>query len=172
MTMKMFIDENRGEIDAAIRGAMDNPNANLDDDEREMWINNDEGLYSWAYSYVDEEEEAVAEHFKSIFGNSPNMMTPNVLEYGWIKKGEKAYELSEGYDMNNDSIYGVTVITINPLKRSDDGMLLHDVITAREYIEDLIQSLILLVMNANTPANSQNQGQRTPLPESGSRASS
>ena len=48
MTMQMFIDENRGELDRLIRNAIGNPNADIDDDERELWINNDEGLYSWA----------------------------------------------------------------------------------------------------------------------------
>lgn len=41
-----FIRENESAIDAAIRTVV--PGAELDDDEREMWIANDEGLYSWA----------------------------------------------------------------------------------------------------------------------------
>lgn len=47
-TMKEFIEENRGELDAAIRTATGQPNADIDDDERENWILNDEGLYNWA----------------------------------------------------------------------------------------------------------------------------
>lgn len=45
-TMTEFIRENEADIDAAIRNVW--PEAQLDDDEREMWINNDEGLYTWA----------------------------------------------------------------------------------------------------------------------------
>ena len=46
--MQRFIADNRGELDACIRRATSNPNADIDDDERELWINNDEGLYLWA----------------------------------------------------------------------------------------------------------------------------
>ena len=45
-TMTEFIRENEADIDAAIRNVW--PEAQLDDDEREMWIVNDEGLYTWA----------------------------------------------------------------------------------------------------------------------------
>ena len=42
-----FINENRETIDAAILTAC--PNCTIDDDdEREKWILNDEGLYNWA----------------------------------------------------------------------------------------------------------------------------
>jgi hypothetical protein len=47
MTLQEFIDENRGELDACIRNVC-GPNHDIDDEEREMWINNDEGLYNWA----------------------------------------------------------------------------------------------------------------------------
>ena len=50
MTLATFIEENRGELDRLIRTCLDRPNFPLDDDEREMWINNDEGLYMWAQS--------------------------------------------------------------------------------------------------------------------------
>lgn len=51
MTNKMreFIKNNRAEIDRAIKRAC--PNCpRLNDDERENWILNDEGLYNWARS--------------------------------------------------------------------------------------------------------------------------
>ena len=41
-----FIKENRKEIDEAIRRVV--PNAKIDDEERRLWILNDEGLYDWA----------------------------------------------------------------------------------------------------------------------------
>lgn len=47
--MQRFIDENRGTLDYHIRGALCQPNLELDDDERENWILNDESLYNWAF---------------------------------------------------------------------------------------------------------------------------
>lgn len=49
MTIQEFIEQNRGEIDEIIRSHI-NPNVILDDDDREDWISNDEGLYEWALS--------------------------------------------------------------------------------------------------------------------------
>lgn len=60
MTLREFIDEHRGELDKCIRNAVGDQNFDIDDDEREMWIANDEGLYEWARSEgvdMDEEEE-------------------------------------------------------------------------------------------------------------------
>ena len=48
MTLKTFIRENRKEIDAAIKRVCDN--CRLNDNERRLWILNDEGLYRWARS--------------------------------------------------------------------------------------------------------------------------
>jgi hypothetical protein len=48
MTMRNFIKENRGELDAYIK--LECPNCRKNDDEREMWIRNDEYLYNWARS--------------------------------------------------------------------------------------------------------------------------
>jgi len=48
MTLKDFIKENREEIDAAIKRVCDN--VRLTDEERRLWILNDEGLYRWARS--------------------------------------------------------------------------------------------------------------------------
>ena len=51
MTLKQFLKENRAELDACIARALGedkNPRAN--DDERRLWVLNDEGLYRWARS--------------------------------------------------------------------------------------------------------------------------
>ena len=60
MTLRQFIRDNRAEIDDAINGALfrhdgnggrgtiPNPPPRRNDGEREQWIANDEGLYSWA----------------------------------------------------------------------------------------------------------------------------
>lgn len=58
-TLEEFIDENRGELDSCIRNVL-GPNHDLDDDDREQWIMNDEGLYLWAKGEgvnVDDEDE-------------------------------------------------------------------------------------------------------------------
>ena len=46
--MQEFIDNNRGELDRCIRSAVSQPDLDIDDAERELWIANDEGLYNWA----------------------------------------------------------------------------------------------------------------------------
>ena len=43
-----FIRANREEIDAVIKSECDN--CRIDDDDREMWISNNEGLFNWARS--------------------------------------------------------------------------------------------------------------------------
>lgn len=51
MTLKQFIRDNRTELDAAIARALGrdkNPLPN--DNERRLWVLNDEGLYLWARS--------------------------------------------------------------------------------------------------------------------------
>lgn len=49
MSMREFIRQNREEIDAAIRSTCDNL-GKLNNEDRQDWIMNDEGLYSWARS--------------------------------------------------------------------------------------------------------------------------
>ena len=48
MSMRQFIKENKTELDAAIHRVV--PGASLNNEEREQWIMNDEGLYTWARS--------------------------------------------------------------------------------------------------------------------------
>lgn len=47
-SLRDFIRQHRAEIDTAIRRAV--PNARIDDEERRLWVLNDEGLYMWARS--------------------------------------------------------------------------------------------------------------------------
>jgi hypothetical protein len=48
MTLTNFIKENRTEIDAAIERIVPVPNVGKNDEERRLWILNDEELYRWA----------------------------------------------------------------------------------------------------------------------------
>jgi len=50
MTLKNFIKQNRKEIDECIRHA--GFSGKLNDEERRMWILNEESLYNWAKSEV------------------------------------------------------------------------------------------------------------------------
>lgn len=49
MTLKQFIKENRKELDECIQRVA--PGSPRNDNERRLWILNDEGLYRWARSY-------------------------------------------------------------------------------------------------------------------------
>ena len=50
-SITQFIRENKAEIDAGIKRALDaDPEYHLNDRERRLWILNDEGLYRWARS--------------------------------------------------------------------------------------------------------------------------
>ena len=46
MRMSEFINRNRADIDLHIKAIV--PNARIDEDQRELWIKNDESLYRWA----------------------------------------------------------------------------------------------------------------------------
>ena len=48
MTLRAWMKENRAELDAAIRRVV--PDVRLSDNERRLWVLNDEGLYNWAKS--------------------------------------------------------------------------------------------------------------------------
>jgi hypothetical protein len=54
MTLAEFIQENRDEIDECIQSVTTQDH--IDDDERELWILNDEGMYNWANQYVDADD--------------------------------------------------------------------------------------------------------------------
>jgi len=46
MSLREFIKQNKTEIDACIRRVV--PDCKLNNEERRLWILNDEGLYLWA----------------------------------------------------------------------------------------------------------------------------
>lgn len=46
MELETFVEEHRQEIDDYIHTV--NPNQEIDDEERENWVMNDEGIYEWA----------------------------------------------------------------------------------------------------------------------------
>jgi len=48
MTLKNFIRENKKELDECIRRVV--PGCRIDNNERRLWIINDESLYNWARS--------------------------------------------------------------------------------------------------------------------------
>ena len=48
MTLRQFIRDNRKDLDAAILRVC--PGLSLNDEERRLWVLNDEGLYNWARS--------------------------------------------------------------------------------------------------------------------------
>ncbi len=46
MSLKEFLHQNKTDLDQAIKKLC--PNARLNDEERRLWVLNDEGLYRWA----------------------------------------------------------------------------------------------------------------------------
>ena len=48
MTLREFIKQNRQELDTCIKRVV--PNVRLNDEERRLWVLNDEGIYNWARS--------------------------------------------------------------------------------------------------------------------------
>jgi hypothetical protein len=51
MTLRSFIRQHRAELDQRIAHALgENKNPYPNDDERRLWVLNDEGLYDWARS--------------------------------------------------------------------------------------------------------------------------
>lgn len=50
MTIKAFIRAHRADIDSHVRKALRRPDYELTDEERRLWLLNDEALYNWARS--------------------------------------------------------------------------------------------------------------------------
>ena len=75
---------------------------------------------------------------KKEYGSSRNFMTPRVLSYGWIVKNEVAYELSQGYGIKGERIYGLSIVEWNGTdskRRSDLGGIFYNRDEIKQYIK-------------------------------------
>lgn len=49
--------------------------------------------------------------FRKVFNNKVNMLTREIVRYGWIANGRHAYEISRGAGINPETtLYGVTIV--------------------------------------------------------------
>lgn len=69
-----------------------------------------------------------------LFPSEKNIMTPNIIRYGQV--GSNYYELSSGRGINNQAIYGVTVIT-NSKHNSELSNLCFSLDEAESHINNL-----------------------------------
>jgi len=69
-----------------------------------------------------------------------NIMTPHIIAYG--VRGNLAYELSEGIGMKDHSIFGVTVIQLNGVRRTDLSDCFDSIEEADEYIKNNFKSQV------------------------------
>lgn len=89
------------------------------------------------------EAEAV-ETFRRVYNGSNNFMTPDLVDCFMV--GRYAVEISSGYGMNNDTVYGVTVIQLpGDIRRNDLSQLCQTKEEVLKYIitlevEDLTQT--------------------------------
>jgi len=60
-------------------------------------------------------ELSAAEVIRKEYGSSPNVMTPDVISYGWIVEDRIAYEVSTGSGFRGGRIYGLSVVSIDPM---------------------------------------------------------
>ena len=77
---------------------------------------------------------------KKEYGSSRNFMTPRVLSYGWIVKDKEAYELSQGYGIEGERIYGLSIVEWNgtaSIRRSDLGGIFYNKDEIKQYIKQL-----------------------------------
>ena len=73
--------------------------------------------------------------FKSVHYGEPNLMTPEVIEYG--QRGRYVYELSRG-DFMGRGLFGVTVVDGIARARADNlSKCMRSLENARAYIESL-----------------------------------
>ena len=78
--------------------------------------------------------EKVKEKFHDTYKGQPNPMTPTLVRYGWRHK--YLYELSSGRGLNDEAIYGVTVLTKDALT-TDLGKCFSSIDDAESYITNL-----------------------------------
>ena len=85
------------------------------------------------------------------YNGARNFMTPRVRSYGRLPWG--AYEISEGVGMRGESIYGVSVVQVQPetgrtRRLTTLSKLCHAMDTAREYVADLRRKTATPTVNA------------------------
>lgn len=78
------------------------------------------------------------EIIRAEYGHSRNIMTPDTLDIGALPEG--AYELSTGFGLENEPIYGVSVVYVTPdgtRRNIKDSKLFHSLDDAHEHIQKL-----------------------------------
>jgi hypothetical protein len=84
-----------------------------------------------------EPDEVIRKEYKG----SANMMTPNIVEYGWIIENEMAYEISSGNGIYAEKIYGVSVVSINKKGRTSRERKLSSMFHSMSAVRDHISTL-------------------------------
>ena len=77
---------------------------------------------------------------KMEYGSSHNLITPRIISYGWVKRNKMAYELSQGYGIRGERIYGFSVVEWNgtaSIRRND----LSDVFYSRDGMKQYLKQL-------------------------------
>lgn len=73
--------------------------------------------------------------FKQVYGHSKNFMTPTIRYRKVV--GDYAVELSAGRGFRNESIFGVTVLTLDGEKRPALSKIFYSESEAETYINNL-----------------------------------
>ena len=77
---------------------------------------------------------------KMEYENSHNFITPHIISYGWVVKDKMAYELSQGYGVKGERIYGLSIVEWNgtaSIRRND----LSDVFYSRDGMKQYLKQL-------------------------------
>jgi len=102
-------------------------------------INKSEYQSNWKQTLKAQQRLTPRQAFNMVYNNQKNFMTPNIIETR--QKGKYFYELSSGRGIENDTIYGVTVLKINSdntvSKTDDKNKSFNSIDDARNYIRSL-----------------------------------
>lgn len=71
--------------------------------------------------------------FRLAYGNSRNMMTPDVIRYG--RKNGFVYEISQGEGFKREPIFGVSVATSEGERDHDKSAMFHSLADANTYVK-------------------------------------
>ena len=77
---------------------------------------------------------------KMEYENSHNFITPRIISYGWVKRNKMAYELSQGYGIGGERIYGLSVVEWNgtaSIRRSDLCNIFYTRDEIKQYLKQL-----------------------------------